>query len=235
MFKSLWLWWKQRSFHKLRNARVEDVFTKVYTHNEWGGTPGSFYSGDGTHHPDTQRYIDKVRAFIIDQKITTIVEIGCGDFHVAGQILKGLDVNYLGGDVVESLIHHHQETFETDKIHFKTINAIDDVLPAADLIIIRQVLQHLSNEHIQKILKKLPSFKYALITEHLPASAHPDVNLDKITGPHIRMKFNSGVFITEPPFNVAHSTPFLEYPHDDFIKGMRVPATLRTYLVTQPA
>lgn len=233
MLKKIWLWWKQRSFHKLQKKRVEDIFSGIYKRNEWGGTPGSFYSGEGTHHPDTLRYIQQVNAFIAERKIKSVLEIGCGDFHVSGQILQNLDVSYLGGDVVDDLIAHHQKNYQTDKIRFQKINAIDDELPSADLIIIRQVLQHLSNDHIQKILNKLSKFKYALITEHLPASPQAEYNLDKITGPHIRMKFNSGVFIDKPPFSIRNTETFLEYPHDDTIKGKRVAATLRTYLVTQ--
>ena len=234
MLNPLWLWWKQRSFHKLRKKPVEDIFTSIYKNNEWGGTPGSFYSGEGTHHPDTQRYIQHVRSFLINQHVKSVLEIGCGDFHVSNQILKGLDVNYIGGDVVDELIAHHSKNYQTDKIRFQKINAIDDELPAADLIVIRQVLQHLSNDHVQKILNKISKFKYALITEHLPGSPEAIYNLDKITGPHIRMKFNSGVFINQPPFSVQHAQIFLEYQHDDTIKGKRIPATLRTHLVTQP-
>ncbi|MDZ4716141.1 MAG: class I SAM-dependent methyltransferase [Cytophagales bacterium] len=234
MLKSLWLWWKQRSFHKLQKKRVEDIFSGIYKRNEWGGVPGTFYSGDGTHHPDTQQYIEQVRKFITAHSINDILEIGCGDFYVSSQVVKGLDVAYTGGDVVDELITHHQKNFQTDKIKFKKINAIEDALPVADLIIIRQVLQHLSNEHIQKILSKMPVYRYALITEHIPVSPPVHFNLDKITGPHIRMKFNSGVFIDQHPFLVPNTRILFEYPHDDIIKGRRVPAVLRTYLVEQP-
>lgn len=212
---------------------MEEIFSGIYKRNEWGGAPGTFYSGDGTHHPDTQQYIDQVRKFIVDRSIGSILEIGCGDFHVSGQILKEIDVTYTGGDVVAALIDHHQQNYQTEKIRFLKINAIEDELPNAELIIIRQVLQHLSNEHIQKILVKLSGFKYALITEHLPVSNSVHFNLDKITGPHIRMKFNSGVFIDQYPFSVPRTKVLFEYPHDDIIKGNRVPAVLRTYLVEQ--
>jgi len=234
MFRTLWLWWKQRSFHNLQKKSVEEIFSGVYEKNEWGGSPGTFYSGDGTHHPDTARYIAKVRAFIQDNKVESILEIGCGDFHIASQIVNGLPVRYQGTDVVSSMIEHHQQRHQTDTIRFQKLNAIEDPLPPADLVIIRQVLQHLGNAQIQQILNKLGPYKYALITEHLPSSANPQYNLDKIPGPHIRMKFNSGVFIDQPPFNVKNTSVLLEYASNDRIKGREVPAVLRTSLIAHP-
>jgi hypothetical protein len=233
MLNSLRIWWKQRSFHKLKRERLEDIFTATYKRNEWGGTPGTFYSGDGTHHPDSLIYINKVREFISQKGIRSIFEIGCGDFHISGQIIKGLQVNYLGGDVVEDLIRYNQKHFQTETIKFQKLNAVADSLPKADLIIIRQVLQHLSNEHVSTILSKISHFKHALITEHLPVKPGFQPNLDKISGPHVRLNYQSGVFITQPPFNVQHAEEFLEYPNDVLVKKKNVPAVLRTYLINQ--
>ena len=75
-----------------------------------------------------------------------------------------------------------------------------DELPEADCIILRQVLQHLSNTEIQRILEKLKSFQYIILTEHLP-NADFIPNLDIISGQGIRLKQNSGVNILEKPFN----------------------------------
>jgi len=51
-------------------------------------------------------------------------------------------------------------------------------LPAADLYLVRQVLQHLSNEEIAKVIANLGNARRVLISEHLPA--HPkSFNRDK--------------------------------------------------------
>lgn len=231
MLKSFLLWWRQRDFHRLQKQKAEDIFSEIYRKNTWGGKPGEFYSGSGTHNVDVQRYIDTVRNFIKDRNIRSVVEIGCGDFHVSSQIVQGLNVSYTGTDVVEEMMNHHQAKYGREGISFRYVNAIEGQLPMADLVIIRQVLQHLSNEQISRILEKIKAFRYALITEHLPASASPDYNVDKIPGPHIRMKFNSGVFIEKPPFNVSNTSILLEYQHDDVIQKKIVSAVMRTYLV----
>ena len=231
MLKKFLLWWRQRDFHQLQKKKVEDIFSEIYSKNTWGGKPGEFYSGSGTHNPDVQRYIDTVRAFIKEKNIRSVLEIGCGDFHISSQIIEGLNVTYTGTDVVEEMMKHHQGKFGRAGISFRYLNAIDDQLPPSDMVIIRQVLQHLGNAQISNILDKIQSFRYALITEHLPASEKPDYNVDKIPGPHIRMKFNSGVFIDKPPFNVRNTSVLLEYQHDDVIQKRIVPAVMRTYLV----
>jgi hypothetical protein len=78
-------------------------------------------------------------------------------------------------------------------------------LPASDLCIIRQVLQHLPNKDIEAIFKNVSS-RYLLITEHLPAAAKiKEYNVDKVADAGIRVPRGSGIFIDKPPFNLkAH-------------------------------
>jgi hypothetical protein len=78
-----------------------------------------------------------------------------------------------------------------------------DSLPPADLLTIRQVLQHLSNNKIKKILNNVNKYKYVIITEHLLKDGFVKKhNKDKPTGPDIRLIDNSGVYINKPPFNL---------------------------------
>lgn len=146
-------------------------------------------------------------------------------------LIERVTIDYTGGDVVRDLIEHHQSKFQNTTTHFIHLNAINDELPDADLITIRQVLQHLNNNQIQKILGKLSKFKYVLITEHVPITLDAEYNLDKIAGPHIRMRVNSGVFIDKPPFNTKNTTILFEYREDDKVKNKMVPAVIRTYLI----
>ncbi len=77
----------------------------------------------------------------------------------------------------------------------------EDELPKGDCIILRQVLQHLSNSEIQKIIKKLSPYKYVILSEHIPTGNFIP-NKDIIAGQGIRLKQNSGVKLLEPPFNL---------------------------------
>jgi SAM-dependent methyltransferase len=216
----------------LKNQELEEIFTEIYDKNAWGGEPGKFYSGTGTHNSNTAIYVENVVRFIKERNIKSVLDIGCGDFTVMQQVTaSAADVHYLGVDLVSSLIENHRQKFQNDHVHFSVLNAVKDPLPQADLITVRQVLQHLSNAHIQVILQKLAQYKYVLITEHVPIGPDITPNLDKIAGSHIRIRVNSGVFIDKPPFSLPNVKVLFEYRHDDPVKGKLVPAVIRTYLV----
>ena len=230
--RSIYLWWRERKFRYLKNQALEEIFTDIYHKNAWGGEPGQFYSGTGTHNPNTAIYVENVVRLIKERDIKSILDIGCGDFTIMQRVTAAAPtVQYLGVDLVSSMIENHRQKFQNDRVQFSVLNAVSDPLPPADLVTIRQVLQHLSNAHIQVILQKLAHHKYVLITEHVPIG--PDVipNLDKIPGSHIRTRVNSGVFIDQPPFSLSNVKVLFEYRHDDPVKGKLVPAVIRTYLV----
>jgi hypothetical protein len=231
MLKELIFFWKQRNFWKLRKKNPAQIFCEVYSNNTWGGKPGEFYSGSGTANPSTRIYIDNIVGFLEQHGISTIAELGCGDFRIMNEVLRKVNVDYVGIDVVKALIDFNNTTFGNATTRFERLDIIEGTLPQTDLVIIRQVLQHLSNAEIAKILKKISAYRWALITEHVPIGDDVVHNIDKIHGPHIRMKANSGVFIDKPPFNIANTTILFEYREDDPVKGKLVPAVMRTYLV----
>jgi hypothetical protein len=116
-----------------------------------------------------------------------VVDLGCGDFHIGAQI-RGLCGAYAACDIVD----------------FSVIDLTTDILPGGDIVFIRQVLQHLSNDQIIKALPRIAStYKYLILTEHLPAAKTFIANLDKPTGPDNRLGQNSGIVLTKPPFNLA--------------------------------
>mgnify|MGYP000336075773 CR=1 FL=1 len=62
------------------------------------------------------------------------------------------------------------------------------------------MLQHLSNNEVQNVVKKLSNFKYVILTEHLPEGDFIP-NKDIISGQGIRLKKQSGLNLLESPFN----------------------------------
>lgn len=177
---------------RYRGLTMEQIFSKIYSTNAWGGDKGDFYSGSGSDEAWTAKYREYVSDFIRQKNIKSIVDLGCGDFRV-GSKLPG---EVIGVDLVPALIERNRRVYPDHTFH--CLNMIDQDLPAADLCLIRQVFQHLSNAQIQKVLAKLGSYRYVLVTEHqaVPCSAP---NVDKLPGPDIRL--GSGVFLSEPPFS----------------------------------
>lgn len=202
-----------------RNRSNKEIFSKIYDTHQWGGEGGEdFYSGEGTYFKDIQVYIDAVYSFIKENNVKTVCEIGCGDFNVTGALLKRVDVDYTGLDVVPSLIDHLNKNYQTEKIHFLCLDASSPKakIPQVDLCIIRQVLQHLSNKSILKILENTKHIPNLLITEHLPVNPG-EINGDKVTNGYIRLqnKIPSGVYLDQAPFSKIIKKDLLNLPLDD--------------------
>lgn len=112
---------------------------------------------------------------------------------------------YVGVDVVPELIEFNKNKFSTKNVSFKLLDITTDNLPKGDLVVVRQVLQHLTNKQIEDVLGKIQkSYKHFVLTEHLPKRKNFRPNVDIPTGPSIRANINSGLLIEEPPFSFQH-------------------------------
>ena len=80
-----------------------------------------------------------------------VVDLDCGDFHV-GSRLRCLCSGYVACDIVEPLIAFNAKTFEGLGVDFRTLDLTKDELPSGEVVFVRQVLQHLSNDDIARAL-----------------------------------------------------------------------------------
>ena len=177
------------------------AMAQVYEQNLWGGSEGAFYSGEGSHDPKlVVPFLKAVSNFLssFTDKLS-FCDLGCGDFNI-GKELVGYTKAYTAVDIVENLIAHNKENFKQEHLVFQCIDIALDELPDGDCALVRQVLQHLSNLEIQKVVQKLGKYKYIILTEHIPSGDFVP-NKDIISGQGIRLKKQSGVQITAPPFN----------------------------------
>ncbi|MBP7273072.1 MAG: class I SAM-dependent methyltransferase [Saprospiraceae bacterium] len=201
-----------------KSTSNQEVFSTIYRQNRWGNWERSdnFYSGPGSYGQAADIYVEMMVNFIEQHNISSMLDLGCGDFNIGNKITQALpNLNYIGVDVVPELISHHTQKYGRQNVRFQTIDAVQDDLPDAQLIAIRQVLQHLNNQEIIKIIPKLSKFQYNIITEHLPTEDNSIPNLDKPTSWDIRLKQNSGVFIEKPPFNMTIAETLLHFKDPD--------------------
>jgi hypothetical protein len=180
---------------------TKDAMTQIYNKKLWGGSSFDFYSGIGSHDPKIiMPYLDVLIAFLKSFKYPLVVcDLGCGDFNIGKNLVKH-SKKYIAIDIVESLIFRNKKLFHANNLEFICLDISKDEIPLADCIILRQVLQHLSNTEIENVVKKLSRYKYIILTEHLPSGNFMS-NKDIISGQGIRLKQNSGVNLLEPPFN----------------------------------
>lgn len=181
---------------------TKNAMSQVYEMKLWGGSGDSdFYSGCGSHDSElVNPYIEVLISFLKAFKSPLVVcDLGCGDFNVGKDLVRHTK-RYVAVDIVADLIARNKANFKEDNLEFHCLDIAGDDLPLGDCAVLRQVLQHLSNAEVKKIVRKLTAFKYVMVTEHLP-SGDFEANKDIISGQGIRLKKQSGINLLAPPFN----------------------------------
>ena len=143
----------------------------------------------------------------LERKIT-VVDLGCGDYKIGKELLARVPaMDYIGCDIVPELIAHHSEQKPDLRAQFKVLDIVSDRLPTADVCLIRQVFQHLSNSNIKAVLSKLSQFKRVYITEGYPIILEGPINPDKSVGFDVRFDWRSGrgrgVELDKEPFCIG--------------------------------
>ena len=196
------LWPSPMDHSQYERLSVPETFRKIYRNRVWGNNGEPFYSGPGSHGAASDLYCAAVSAFIRENGIRSLVDLGCGDFAVGRRIVDATEAQYIGVDVVPELIQYHTQRSQGPRVRFVCANIITDELPVADLCLVRQVLQHLTNQEIATVLRRLARFPRVLITEDLPLDP-TSINHDMTHGPEVRSDFGSGVYVDQPPFSLA--------------------------------
>lgn len=182
----------------------EQQFTEIYERKIWGqNEEGQGCSGDGSSISATENYRIYLAGIISSFNIKSVVDAGCGDWGFSHTIdWSGID--YKGFDVVRPVVERNQDKYTQSNVHFYHANLIETDLPSADLLICKDVLQHLPLEDVAKFIKQFPKYKYCLITNdvdvHTGTCENRDVGRDILA---YRL-----LDITKPPFNVVPSVVF---------------------------
>jgi hypothetical protein len=199
---------ERRLLADLQGQGRAGVFDFIYRNGVWGGKgEDDFYSGTGSREPTIiEPYVTAVGGFLHSMESRpVVVEVGCGDFFVGSRLVEYCE-RYIACDIVAPLIARNRQRYLDPRLSFQRVDAVDDILPSGGVLIIRQVLQHLSNADIARVVPKLAAYRYVIVTEHLPSNAGFVPNLDKPTGFDIRLHCESGVVLTEKPFGFVPSS-----------------------------
>lgn len=139
---------------------MEKVFTDIYNNNIWDK---DHKSGGGANDKQTIIIRNEIPKLINDFKINSFLDCPCGDLNFMKHLINNIP-NYTGGDIVQSMINSHKETFPN--VNFIKINICEDLIPKSDLIFCRDLLVHLSFDDIFKTIKNIKSSgsKYLLTT-----------------------------------------------------------------------
>jgi SAM-dependent methyltransferase len=197
----------RKKFARL-NLKTKDTFSKIYTEQLW--TPDNkknifqYYSGLGSHDAEfIDKYVIVISEYLLSFKTKpSVVDLGCGDFNIGSKLRKYCST-YNAVDIVDDLINYNIQKYKDLKVDFMALDIIKDKVPTAEICFLRLVLQHLSNNDISNFLElNKKNFNSLIVTEHYPDTKNFVPNIDKPTGPDIRLFDNSAVVLTAPPFNL---------------------------------
>lgn len=137
---------------------MSEVFDEIYEKNKWG-----LGSGAGSIPKHTKGYVRFLQNFLRANNINSVIDMGCGDWQFS-HLVDWSGVDYTGYDVVDSVVRKNIIKHSDKNIHFQLYSGNPDDLPKADLLIVKDVLQHLSHSSIHDVLKNLNKYKFCLIT-----------------------------------------------------------------------
>lgn len=166
---------------------MKAIFEQVYADNAW-----KFGSGEGSRPSQTRGYVDFLQRFLRERRIRSVVDFGCGDWQFSRRVdWSGID--YVGLDVVPGVVRRNQRRHGCASIRFREVAGAGDSLPDADLLLVKDVLQHWSNVEVARFLPRLAPFRYALVTNCVHPSGRT-LNRDVETGDFRPLD------LREPPF-----------------------------------
>jgi len=194
---------------------AKEVFSEVYAKNEWG--PDEFDSGPGSHGEPARVFAECVINFIKLHNVKVVVDLGCGNFAVGARIAPACE-RYIGVDVVPDLIERNRTMFGASNVEFVSLDITKESLPDGDLCLIRQVMQHLSNSEISRILRKVRKFHHVIVAEHYPEIERTP-NIDIEHGGGTRIYSHSAVYLDKPPFSVSEMSLMAEARMDPPVIG----------------
>jgi hypothetical protein len=159
-------------WHLLKLENPINIFTNVYENCIWGNNENPEYkgsSGSGSLVENNKEYIELVKSFIKDKAISSVVDLGCGDWKCGKLLYDELPISYHGYDAYNKVIEYNTKAYSSSKYSFTHLDFLNNTenIQSADLCILKDVLMHFPLECIYSFLDNICSskkFKYILIT-----------------------------------------------------------------------
>lgn len=192
-----------------------EAFIEIYEKNLWG-----VGSGPGSDPKNAEPYLNLLSQYLNASDIHSIFDLGCGDWRLMSTLTVPADKIYTGFDLVPNVIENNIKLYQKNNIMFHVINGTEDLKDKhADLLVVKDVIQHWPNEQITYFLNNiLPNFKYALITNDFNQNNNSNINPGQFRC----------IDLEAAPFNVSKTQfkKILDYEAHGIIK--------RVYLYTNP-
>jgi SAM-dependent methyltransferase len=159
---------------------VKQIFEEIYQTDAWSNG-----SGPGSDPENAAQYLDFLRTLLNEHRIKRVLDVGCGDWRLyAGFDWNG--VNYLGIDIVPNLIARNKH-HSTSTISFQCASVFEIEISGFDLVILKDVLQHLPHSENLRVIERCRAVPWMLITNDFTSEG----NLDCIAGGYRALNLES--------------------------------------------
>lgn len=151
----------------------KSYFQSVYQNNLWNGRESR--SGQGSDLASVDTIIEHIPKILQKYKISSFLDVPCGDFNWMREIDFGSTI-YIGGDIVPDIIENNNNQYSSDMRIFNVIDIMLDPLPSVDIIFVRDCFIHFSTDFVMQSIVNISrsSIKYLCVTHDLDKGRYPD-------------------------------------------------------------
>jgi hypothetical protein len=173
-----------------RGADRAGVFREAFLSNLWAGDSRS---GPGSSGDQTATVAAALPPLCERLDVRDFLDVPCGDFSwMASADLRG--ASYVGADLVPEIVAACRQRYARSDRTFLELDLTASELPAADLMLCRDGLVHLSNDEILSALRNVARSQIRwLLTTTFPDE---EQNIDISTGDW------RPIDLTKPPFDL---------------------------------
>jgi len=164
----------RRVAEELESLGTQDRFTYIFRSRLW---ESSSVSGPGSESVQTRELREQLPVLLERFGVRTLLDLPCGDFGWLSEVELDLD-RYIGADIVTDLVEANAARFRDDPVReFRSLDMTGDPLPAADLVLCRDCLVHLSFADIERALRNLrrSGSRYLLTTTFTELGTNDDI------------------------------------------------------------
>ncbi|MDR1333528.1 MAG: hypothetical protein LBJ69_03965 [Holosporales bacterium] len=175
----------------------KEIFDEIYkNHSSWGSSEHS--SGYGSVKKYAIPYLEYLQKFIDTMKPDSILDFGCGNWELMQHIVIPSHIQYLGVDVVDSVIQDNKDKYERDNIRFEAIEGTDDIKQHnGGLLIVKDVFECWDNNRIKYFLSNIiQNFKHVIFADYFDPSGARNNSANAVAGPAREIDLEA------PPFNL---------------------------------
>lgn len=153
-----------------------DAFNDIYENHSWGSG-----SGPGSVAGLVAPYLTILQRTLDEMKPACVVDLGCGFFDPYKDLDWSQCGQYIGVDVVPQCIKSNRK-YENECRRFVCADWLDsDTFHGGDLVLCKDVLQHLPHTDVMAGLRAIVNYRWALITNSVILGTEPP-NTDIVAG-----------------------------------------------------